>query len=109
MQKLVRSPLGVPFITTIVIALLVATLFVGQTVHRSLVIGDGVLAAAATGPVNVEVHLGFGPEKFNLAFLQKYANAVSIQGESAMLFGATTAGIEAIAAQFWVRSITIVR
>lgn len=108
MRAVLRTPLRLPIATTAVVALALATLYVGSLAHRTAVVTDQVSAAAAEGQVNVAVEMGFVPEAFNISYLQDHANAVSVQGTNAMLFGTTAASIDEIAGKFWVTSITLV-
>jgi hypothetical protein len=106
-RAVLASPWRLPVLTTLVIVVLVAVVQVYGLVHRAQVVPDGVRRQAASGPVNVQLSLGFRPEAFNVKYLQRYANAVSVKGDSVMLFGVTGHGLEKIGSLYWVKRISL--
>lgn len=100
------SPWKVPVITTVAI-LVVLALFGGYRIIRGMqVVPAELRSQASQGPVNIQIQLGFPPEAFNVKYLQQYANAVSVKGDNAMLFGVTERGLQEIGSLYWVDKIS---
>jgi hypothetical protein len=96
-----------PVVATLVILAAVVAMQVSHVVHRERILPEAAVAQAAKGPVNIEVRTGFAPEAFNVKYLQRFANAVSIDGHTALLFGVRPDGLRAIAALPWIDSIKL--
>ena len=96
-----------PVVATLLILAVLVAMQISHVVHRERVLPDSVVAQAANGPVNIEVRTDFAPEAFNVKYLQRFANAVSVDGHSALLFGVRPDGLRDIAALPWIDSIKL--
>jgi hypothetical protein len=96
-----------PVVATLVLLVAIAAMQAYQAVHRERILSDRVVDQAASGPVNIEVRTGFKPEAFNVKYLQRFANAVSIDGHTALMFGVRSEGLRDVAALPWVESIEL--
>lgn len=111
--KFARPHLGVwtkPLVATL--ALLGATLAfnVYQGERANTVVSPAVRAELQQqGVANIEVVMGFTPERFNTAFLQNHGSLTGIHDGTATLLGASEADVNAIAHQYWVKRIRVVQ